>query len=86
MTKDAERIVDETFMDVLIQSAGTTSHETIVNFNIVEFDALFDVNVRSMVLIAKLCVPHSEKTRGNTYCECMKTGQLFRVMQCQRQR
>lgn len=70
VTRDAERIVNETIehfgqLDILINSAGFPINDTVVNVKLSEFDQVFDVNVRAVINLTKLCVPHLEKTKGN---------------------
>lgn len=70
VTKDSERIVDETVkhfgkLDVLVNNAGIVSYDTTSTMQMTEFDRLFDTNVRSIINLTKLCVPHLEKTKGN---------------------
>lgn len=70
ITKDTERIVDETIknfkqLDILINCAGIGCHDDICSLDFCEFDKIFDVNVRSAVKLTKHCVPHLEKTKGN---------------------
>lgn len=70
VTKDAERIVDETInefgkLDVLINNAGIATIDTIIEVDLVNFDRIIDTNVRSVINLTKLCVPHLEKTKGN---------------------
>lgn len=70
VTKDAERIVNETInhfgqLDVLVNSAGFAIFDSVIDANLSEFDRLFDTNVRAVINLTKLCVPHLEKTKGN---------------------
>lgn len=70
VTKDAERIVEETIkhfgqLDVLVNNAGIISQDNAIEANISEFDRVFDTNVRSVITLTKLCVPHLERTKGN---------------------
>ncbi|XP_031638274.1 uncharacterized protein LOC116350578 [Contarinia nasturtii] len=70
VTKDAERIVDETIkhfgkLDVLVNNAGIVGQDNVTTFDMPEFDRIFNTNVRSVITLSKLCVPHLEKTRGN---------------------
>lgn len=70
VTKDTERIVNETIkhfrkLDILINNAGVAIKDNIVNVKMSEFDRIFDTNVRSVIQLTKLCVPHLEKTNGN---------------------
>src|ERR1044071_9508340 len=70
ITKDAERIVSETVkhfgqLDVLINNAAFAISDNAADANLSEFDRLFDTNVRAVINLTKLCVPHLEKTKGN---------------------
>lgn len=70
VTKDAERIVAETInhfgqLDILVNNAGIVTQDNVDNIKMSEFDRIFDTNVRSVITLTKLCVPHLEKTKGN---------------------
>lgn len=70
VTKDAERIVTNTIkhhgkLDILVNNAGIVTQDNISNHKMSEFDGIFDTNVRSIITLTKLCVPHLEKTKGN---------------------
>lgn len=70
VNKDAERIVDETIkefgkLDVLVNNAGIATIDTIIEVDLSNFDRVINTNVRSVINLTKLCVPHLEKTRGN---------------------
>lgn len=70
VTKDAERIVEQTVnhfgnIDVLVNNAGFGIRDNIEEIDLSEFDRVFDTNVRSVINLTKLCVPHLEKTKGN---------------------
>lgn len=70
VTVDAERIVSETVkhfgqLDVLINNAGFGIRDNIIEADLAEFDRLFNTNVRSVINLTKLCVPHLEQTKGN---------------------
>ncbi|XP_055307133.1 uncharacterized protein LOC129571368 [Sitodiplosis mosellana] len=70
VTKDAKRIVDETInhfgkLDVLLNNAGITNNGRIQDLKIKDFDHLFDINVRSVIILTQQCIPHLEKTKGN---------------------
>ena len=67
-----KRLIDETIakfgqLDYLINNAGTTSPKgNLESPNLMEeFDLLFKVNVRAIVELTQLAVPHLEKTKGN---------------------
>lgn len=70
VTKDAERIVNETIkkfgqLDVLVNNAGFGIMDSVTDVKLSEFDRLFDTNVRAVINLTKLCVPYLEKTKGN---------------------
>lgn len=70
VTKDAQRIVDETIerfgkLDVLVNNVGIVITSKVPDLNMDDFDRVFDVNVRSVIILTQLCVPHLEKTKGN---------------------
>lgn len=70
VTKDAQRIIDETIkhfgkLDVLVNNAGILVIDNILEFDISNFDRLFDVNVRAVAILTNLAVSHLEKTKGN---------------------
>lgn len=70
VAKDAERIVNETIkhfgkLDVLVNNAGFGISDNVAEANLSEFDRLFDTNVRAVINLTKLCVPHLEKSKGN---------------------
>ncbi|XP_055312049.1 uncharacterized oxidoreductase TM_0325-like [Sitodiplosis mosellana] len=70
VTKDAKRIVNETIkkfgqLDVLVNNAGFAKPDSVSTANLSQFDSIFDTNIRSVITLTKLCVPHLEKTKGN---------------------
>lgn len=70
VTKDAQRIIDETLnhfgkLNVLINNAGTVSKNSIEDIDLTEFDRIMNVNVRSVIELTKLAVPHLANTKGN---------------------
>lgn len=70
ITTEAERIISETIkaftkLDVLINNAGIQSHNSVENIDLVEYDRIMNTNVRSVIQLTKLAVPHLEKTKGN---------------------
>lgn len=70
ITKDTERIIDETIkkfgkLDVLINNAGTMKTGQLSASGIQEYDRMHDVNVRAALKLSQLAVPHLEKTKGN---------------------
>lgn len=70
VTKDAERIVNETInhfskLDVLVNNAGFAIFDNTSEIKLFEFDRVFDTNVRSVITLTKLCIPYLELTKGN---------------------
>lgn len=70
VTKDAERIVNETILhfgklDILVNNAGIFGSDNVVDFNVIEFDRILNTNLRSVIILTNLAVPHLEKTHGN---------------------
>lgn len=76
VTVDAERIINETIeyfgkLDVLINNAGiSVGGEPFFETDIAVFDSVMNTNVRSIVLLTQLAVPHLEKTKGNIVNIC----------------
>ncbi|XP_019628517.1 PREDICTED: uncharacterized protein LOC109473057 [Branchiostoma belcheri] len=52
-------------IDVLVNSAGIAHLASIETTDMAEYDKLMNVNVRSMVALTQLCVPHLIKTKGS---------------------
>lgn len=70
VTKDADRIINETIkhfgqLDVLVNNAGIGFPDSIVDFDVSQYDRIMNVNIRSMIVLTNLAVPHLEKTKGN---------------------
>lgn len=71
VTKDTERIISETIqrfgkLDVLINNAGIIRNNSGEPLGALDtFDQIFNTNVRSVLALTKLAVPHLEKTKGN---------------------
>lgn len=70
ITTDAERIISETIahfskLDVLINNAGIVKRNSIENVDLAVYDQIMNTNVRSVIELSKLAVPHLEKTKGN---------------------
>ncbi|XP_078581820.1 3-oxoacyl-[acyl-carrier-protein] reductase FabG-like isoform X1 [Branchiostoma floridae x Branchiostoma japonicum] len=51
-------------IDVLVNNAGTAHLATIETTDMSEYDTLMNVNVRSVVALTQLCVPHLTVTKG----------------------
>lgn len=70
VNKDAKRIIDETInhfgkLDVLVNNAGIGRTDDITAFDMAVFDSVFDTNVRSVITLTQLSIPHLEQTKGN---------------------
>ncbi|KAI8493800.1 hypothetical protein Bbelb_281470 [Branchiostoma belcheri] len=51
-------------VDVLVNNAGIASFDTLETTNMADYDRTMDVNVRSVVRLTQLCVPHLTMTKG----------------------
>lgn len=70
VTKDTDKIINNTIqkfgkLDVLVNNAGIAkfSQEPLGTLEI--YDSIMDTNVRSVLALTKIAVPHLEKTKGN---------------------
>ncbi|XP_049942340.1 3-oxoacyl-[acyl-carrier-protein] reductase FabG-like [Schistocerca serialis cubense] len=66
---DCKRIIDETIghfgqLDVLVNNAGQLTPGSIYNMTLEQYDNTMNVNVRSVIVLTQLAVPHLEKTKG----------------------
>lgn len=66
---DAERIINETIekygrLDILFNNAGFAIHGTIDDVQMKDFDAMFNTNVRGVVELTHLALPHLVETKG----------------------
>jgi NAD(P)-dependent dehydrogenase (short-subunit alcohol dehydrogenase family) len=52
-------------IDVLVNSAGIIMSGSIENTTVDDWNALMNINVRSVFALMQRCVPHLENTRGN---------------------
>ncbi|XP_072025367.1 uncharacterized short-chain type dehydrogenase/reductase y4vI-like [Amphiura filiformis] len=67
---DIHRVVHTTIdhfgrLDILVNNAGIFKGGDILNSTIEQFDELFQINVRAVVLLTNLCVPYLTKTKGS---------------------
>ncbi|CAH2051669.1 unnamed protein product, partial [Iphiclides podalirius] len=68
---DGKKIVDETIekfggIDVLVNNAGTGGIVDVTNENFMEgYDRIINVNLRGVVYITHLAIPHLIKSKGN---------------------
>lgn len=71
VTQDPERIIAETInkfskLDVLVNNVGIVRYNRQETLDAMEaFDENINSNVRSVLALTKLAVPHLEKTKGN---------------------
>ena len=73
VTKDAdlERLVKTTIdkfgkLDILVNNAGVGAFSSIYDDDLMKtYEKLFNTNVRSVMYLTRLAVPHLEKTNGN---------------------
>ncbi|XP_055312050.1 uncharacterized oxidoreductase TM_0325-like [Sitodiplosis mosellana] len=70
VTEDSERIIAETIdrfgrLDVLVNNAAIACEKNIMEADINDFDRMMNTNLRSIVILSKLAVPHLEKSKGN---------------------
>lgn len=70
ITTDSERIISETIkhfgrLDVLVNNAGIGKLDSVVDFNVNDFDRTINVNLKAPIVLTNLAVPHLEKTKGN---------------------
>jgi len=69
--KVTQRLINETVekfgqLDVLVNNAGFNSPPCpTATAPIADFDKIMNVNLRSMVIMSQLAIPHLEKTKGN---------------------
>lgn len=61
-------------LDVLVNAAGHISNGTIENTSLEAWDAMMQVNLRSVFHLMQLAVPHLEKRRGNIVNVSSVTG------------
>lgn len=70
VTTEAERIISETVkhfghLDILVNNAGIIGEDSVINFDVNDMDRILNTNLRSVVILTNLAVPHLEKTKGN---------------------
>ncbi|KAI6238564.1 hypothetical protein M3Y99_00680100 [Aphelenchoides fujianensis] len=69
--KTRQKLVDETIkkfgrLDVLVNNAGLSHRSDLGDPNSLEnLDYVMDVNVKSLMAMTRLCIPHLQKTKGN---------------------
>lgn len=67
---DAERIMSETIeryghLDILINNAGIIAFDSLETMKIEDYDEIMATNVRSVVILSQLAMPHLIATKGN---------------------
>jgi NAD(P)-dependent dehydrogenase (short-subunit alcohol dehydrogenase family) len=67
---DCERLIETTMkefrkLDVLVNAAGIIKTGNIENTSLEDWDAMFNINVRSVFYLMQLAVPHLIKSKGN---------------------
>lgn len=70
VTKDAEKIISNTIehfgkLNVLVNNAGISGHNTLATATLDQFDTTINTNVRSIYHLSMLALPHLIKTKGN---------------------
>ena len=65
-----EEIVSKTVdkfgrIDTLVNNAGIFLYGSVRDAPMDQFDSIFSVNLRPVVLLTKLCLPYLEKTKGS---------------------
>lgn len=70
ITKDGQRIINDTIdhfgrLDVLVNNAGIFAPDSVVDFDVSQFDHIMSTNLRAAIVLTSLAVPHLEKTKGN---------------------
>lgn len=70
VNKDAAKIISQTVqhfgkLDILINSAGIFAEHNIETMPLDAFDTMFNTNVRSILELIQLAVPHLAQTKGN---------------------
>lgn len=67
---DVKNIIDAVLkhygkLDVLVNNAGILENGSIENTSLEQYDRVFNINVRSVMHLTMLAVPHLIKTKGN---------------------
>nr|ACO11378.1 3-oxoacyl-acyl-carrier-protein reductase [Caligus rogercresseyi] len=67
---DVKRVVEETInrfgrLDILVNNAGILEKGSIENTSLESYDRVMNVNVRSVLQVSSLAIPHLIRTKGN---------------------
>lgn len=67
---DRENIIKQTLLrfgkiDVLVNNAGLGKFGDVQTMDMIEYDKIMDINVRSVFHLTQLAIPHLVKTQGN---------------------
>jgi NAD(P)-dependent dehydrogenase (short-subunit alcohol dehydrogenase family) len=78
-SEQSQRAIDETIsrfgrLDVLVNAAGHISSGSIENTLLAAWDAMMNVNLRSVFQLMQMAVPHLIKTKGNIVNVSSVTG------------
>lgn len=70
VTMDAEKIISSTIdhfgkLDVLVNNAGISGHNSIETCTLDEYDTTMNTNIRSVYHLTMLAVPHLIESKGN---------------------
>ena len=70
LESDVEKIVQRTVehfkrLDVLIPNAGVIVRGPLETVSMEDYDRVMEINVRSIVLLMKLCSPYLIESKGN---------------------
>lgn len=70
VTKDAKRIIEQTIshfgqLDILVNNAGVSHYDSITSVDMDAYDRLMNTNIRSIIVLTQLAIPHLEPTKGN---------------------
>ncbi len=61
-------------VDVLVNAAGIIKNGSIEQASLADWDETMNINLRSVFLLMKMCVPYLEKTKGNIVNVSSVTG------------
>ncbi|KAI6180893.1 putative oxidoreductase YxbG-like protein [Aphelenchoides besseyi] len=65
-----KRLIDETVtkfgrLDILVNNAAVSYHDRLDPNSLENFDYVMDVNLRSLIALTRMAIPHLAKTKGN---------------------